>query len=353
MMQSKAHERLDNDINNYGQTKAISRVIDGLRRLTNEYEGKPLEEIIVKIIKGDIFTYVYSSEYYPPYSKTSEVTWGLSFYIMSSCPSAHPLPTHKNGAYILVQPNNDQIIRELFFVSNGNKPDPIMKINIPQDALDLLISTLFPSVTNGVYENLPELNPHQVQQIKKITRHTLTLTEAPGMWKQHANWQALSPSDANIVLSNPKIKNVLCPGQQGFDIDDLWVVKHEADELVKHLIGSSSKPRTPQNTVVSKEVLYSSIKLSDERRLLLIKKIQEETPKSRKQRIKEDVDFYIEELQKLFPLNKIFRELTVRMVYSLDRPIYASLNKKQPESDSYVTYDREVRRQRRKEKKFA
>jgi hypothetical protein len=137
MMQWKAHERLDNDINSYGQTKAISRVIDGLRRLTNEYEGKLLEEIIVKIIKGDIFTYVYSSEYYPPYSKTSAVTWGLSFYIMSSCPSAHPLPTHKNGAYILVQPNNDQIIRELFFVSNWNKPDPIMKINIPQDALDL------------------------------------------------------------------------------------------------------------------------------------------------------------------------------------------------------------------------
>lgn len=328
---------------------------NGLRRLTNEYEGKPLEEIIVKIIKGDIFTYVYSSEYYPPYSKTSEVTWGLSFYIMPSCPSAHSLPTDKNGAYILVQSNNDQILRELFFVSNLNKPDPIMKINVSQDGLDLLISALFPSVTNGVYENLPELNPHQVQQIKKITRHTLTLTEAPGMWKQHANWQALSPSDANIVLSNPKIKNVLSPGQQGFDINDLWVVKHEGDELVKHLIGSSSMQNQPQpqHTVVSKDVPYSSIKLSDERRLLLIKKIQEETPQSRKQRIKEDVDFYIEELQNLFPLNKIFRELTVRMVYSLDRPIYASLNKKQPESDSYVTYDREIRRQMRKEKKFA
>lgn len=272
MMKSKAYERLDNDINNYGQTKAISRVIDGLRRLTNEYEGKPLEEIIVKIIKGDIFTYVYSSEYYPPYSKTSEITWGLSFYIMPSCPSTHPLPTDKNGAYILVQSNNGQVVRELFFVSNWNKPDPMMKINVSQDELDLLIGTLFPSVKNGVYENILELNPHQVQKIKKITRHTLTFTDAPGMWKQPANWQALSPSNANIVLSNPKIKNVLSPGQQGFDLDDLWVVKHEADELVKHLIGSSTMSNTPQYTVVSKDIPYRSIKLSDERRLSLIKK---------------------------------------------------------------------------------
>ena len=98
----EAYNQLEKDINCYGQNGAIERVIKGLRRLTSEYKGKKLEELVVRIIKGDIFAYVYSSDYYPPYNKTSEISWGLGLIILNTPPNTDKLPSHKNGIYVLV-----------------------------------------------------------------------------------------------------------------------------------------------------------------------------------------------------------------------------------------------------------
>ena len=70
----KSYERLEQDIENYGKSNSIERIIDGLTRVTSQYTGDKLEEIKTQIIKSDLFAYVFSSEYYPPYYRTTEVT---------------------------------------------------------------------------------------------------------------------------------------------------------------------------------------------------------------------------------------------------------------------------------------
>lgn len=241
----EAYNRLGNDINRYGQTEAIERVIKGLRRLTSEYKGKELEEIIVRIIKGDIFAYVYSSDYYPPYSKTSEISWGLGLIIMNVAPTLDNTPHHKNGVYVLVQ-DNAKKPTELYFISSWNRSS-ITKIKIEQNNLDELASKLFSAEKDKDYSGITELTDEQILQIKKMTGHILRVTDARGTWKEHAGWQALLPSQVNLIISNKKQKIILKPGQQGFDINDLWVVKQEATE------GSNNDSTQIHTSVNSKE----------------------------------------------------------------------------------------------------
>jgi len=42
------------------------------------------------------------------------------------------------------------------------------------------------------------------------------------------------------------------------------------------------------------------------------------------------------------------REKVVRMVHGIEKIVYLNLSKKQPSEDSYVTYDREIRRKMKK-----
>ena len=69
--------------------------------------------------------------------------------------------------------------------------------------------------------------------VTRITGHLLQITEAPGTWKEHAKWQILTPDQVNMIVSNPTQKNVINPGQQGFDINGIWCVNKETDESLK------------------------------------------------------------------------------------------------------------------------
>ena len=112
----------------------------------------------------------------------------------------------------------------------------------------------------------------------------------------------------------------------------------------------------PVKTVrVTNDEIYNSIQLTQERRELQFKKIQNETPALRNQRITEDVDYYMQALKTQFPRNTISRKLTVKMVHRLDKLAYDLLNindVKQPSEDSYVVYDRAIRSKQREAKKI-
>lgn len=95
------------------------------------------------------------------------------------------------------------------------------------------------------------------------------------------------------------------------------------------------------------EEIYSSISLTDKRRKLLIKKIQDETPASREQRIYEDTQYYFAELKTNYPKNKVSIERTARMLHQLEKPIYEGLTKKSLSEDSYVTYERKIRNKKK------
>lgn len=241
----EAYNRLGNIINQYGQTEAIERIIEGLRRLTSEYQGKELEEIILRIIKGDIFAYVYSSDYYPPYNKVSEISWGLGLIIMNVAPALDKppldnIPHHMNGIYVLIQ-DNTKAFKELYFISSSNRSS-ITKIKIEQNNLDNLANKIFSAEIDKNYTTgITELTVEQTLQIKKMTGHILRINETRGTWRETAGWQALLPSQVNIIISNKNHKVILKPGQQGFDINDLWVEKQKIDDDSKN---NSTQPPT-------------------------------------------------------------------------------------------------------------
>ncbi|RUQ81527.1 hypothetical protein [Legionella septentrionalis] len=350
MKMPEAYRRLNNDIEQYGETEAMERLIKGLRRLTTEYTEKKLEEIKVAIIKGDIFAYVYSSDYYPPYRKISEVTWGLELIINQAPPCADKLPAHKNGVYVLVQ-QQDETFSELYFVSYWNNP-AITKINIQQNILNDLAKNLLPVDPDNDKKTSYELSQAQVLQIKKITGYILKITEAPGTWKEHACWQMLTPSDANIVISNKNHKSILNTGQQGFDIDDFWVVQYEANDLVAHIDDaqdattphfSRTEKNSTSNKIISKEDMYGNIKLSDEERKNLIHILQKESINTRNQFIQESVCFHIESLQKKYPSRKLERTQIIRVLHELHKPLYGLLKIEQPSVDSYISMERAQR----------
>ena len=59
-------------------------------------------------------------------------------------------------------------------------------------------------------------------------------TPPRGISKNQAEWIALTSSQASIIIGNLDQKHALSQWQREyyFDIDQLWVVKHEADELL-------------------------------------------------------------------------------------------------------------------------
>ena len=142
-----AHKCLENDIHNYGVDEAMKRNIEDLRRLTQQYHGKRLEEVIAGMIKGEILAYVYSSNYYPPYHKTVTVNWGLSLKIMPLPPTIDNLPVHGSGIYIFVKTSSDTL-SDLYFVSNWYKECPLIKVEIEQTHLQHLANELFISASD-------------------------------------------------------------------------------------------------------------------------------------------------------------------------------------------------------------
>lgn len=329
------------------------RLKNSLVRLTKRYNTTAQEEIITKIIKGDIFAYIFIPEIPREYAITVNEPIQCGIALLSQPPTIDDLPKGTDAGYILVKHT-----LTLYFINKLDKDDKIKSFFLNEHEFDKLISEL--EIGNDS-QIIPLLSNAQQNLIKEFTGHIPIILRLSSTYPKE--WLALTPSQANAIIQNPKDKNIIMLGERygAADIDCLWVVKHEADELVADIDGAKGEPipssqndaksSSGSNQGPSKEDMYQSMELSDEERKQLTRILQTKLADPRNQFIQESVDSHIAILKEKFPHNKPARQPIIRALHTLHKPLYDYLKFDQPGVDSYITFERAQRRSLKLSKK--
>lgn len=149
-----------------------------------------------------------------------------------------------------------------------------------------------------------------------------------------AEWHAITACQASVIFSHPTHKIELFH-KAAFGIHDIWVNRDEANKLVT----------PPKQEKATDEEIYSIPPTSDEIDSLK-EKIENETKKSRDQRIKELTSYLLKKLKQLYPKNNISREKVItEIVYRFELIAYREL-KLIPSLSTKASYVRIERKER-------